>query len=142
MPATALALSLVIQKYQKLTSTSIQNGGCGASFWVVQGFIFDLFWVSGRFWLPSASWEVFWVALRWVLVASWGRLGAVLGPKMDPVTPKFPPKPNPIGVLGRLEGSLERPRSVLGASWCVLKQLPASHTKKDEKLIQFWCPGT
>ena len=44
---------------------------------------------------------------------SWSRLGAVLGPKMDPVTPKFPPKPNPIGVLGRLEGSLERPKSVL-----------------------------
>ena len=44
---------------------------------------------------------------------SWSRLGAVLGPKMDQVTPKLPPKPNPIGVLGRLEGYLERPKSVL-----------------------------
>ena len=25
---------------------------------------------------PSASWEVFWAALGWLLVASWGRLGA------------------------------------------------------------------
>ena len=77
-----------------------------------------------------------------LLGGSWSRLGAVLGPKMDQVTPKLPPKPNPIDVLGRLEGSLERPRSVLGASWCVLKQLPASHTKKDEKMVQFRCPGT
>ena len=77
-----------------------------------------------------------------LLGGSWSRLGVVLGPKMDPVTPKFPPKPNRIGVLGRLEGPLERPRSVLGASWCVLKQLPASHTKKYQKMIQFWCPRT
>ena len=69
-------------------------------------------------------------------------LGAVMEPKMDPVTPKFTPIPNPMGVLGRLEGSLERPRSVLGASCCVLKELPASHTKKDEKMMQFWCPET
>ena len=67
----------------------------------------------------------------------WSRLGAVLGPKMDPVIAKFRPKPHPLGVLGRLEGSLERPRSVLGESWCVSKQLPALHTKKDEKLRQF-----
>ena len=47
-----------------------------------------------------------------LLGGSWSRLGAVLGPKMDPVTSKLPPKLNPIGVLGRLEGSLERHRSV------------------------------
>ena len=52
-----------------------------------------------------------------LLGRSWSRLGAVLGLKMDQVTPKLPPKPNPIGVLGRLEGSLERPKGVLGASW-------------------------
>ena len=51
-----------------------------------------------------------------LLGESWSRLGAVLRPKMDPVTSKLPPKPNPIGVLGRLEASLERPGSVLGAS--------------------------
>ena len=66
---------------------------------------------------------------------SWSRLGAVLGPKMDQVSLKLRPKQNPIGVLGRLEGSLERPRSVLGASWCILMQFPASHPKKDGKLI-------
>ena len=48
-----------------------------------------------------------------LLGGSWSRLGAVLGPKMDQVTPKLPPKPNPIGVLGRLGGYLERPKSVL-----------------------------
>ena len=77
-----------------------------------------------------------------LLDRSWSRLGAVLGPTMDQVTPKLPPKPNPIGVLGRLEGSLERPRSVLEASWCVSKQLQASHTKKDKKLRLSWCSGT
>ena len=63
---------------------------------------------------------------------SWSRLGAVLGPKMDQVTPKLPPKPNPIGVSW---GVLKGPGSVPRASLCVLKQLPASHTKKDRKLI-------
>ena len=77
-----------------------------ASFWVVQGFIFDLFWVSGRG-LPA----------KCVLGAgSWSRLGAVLGPKIGgPSNPQVPPKPNPIAVLGRLEGSLERPGP--GAFW-------------------------
>ena len=70
-----------------------------------------------------------------LLGGSWSRLGAVLGPKMDPVTSKLPPKPNPIGVLVCLDASLERPRSVPGA-------LPALYTKKDEKLRQFWWPGT
>ena len=69
-------------------------------------------------------------------------LGRVLGPKMDQVTFKLPPKSNSITVLGRLEESLERPRSVLGEFWWVLKQLPASHTKVDDKLKQFWCLGT
>ena len=77
-----------------------------------------------------------------LLGRSWSRLGAVLGPKMDQVTAKLPPTPNPIGVLGRLEGSLERPRSVLGASTCVLKQLPASTPKKRKRSRQFWCPRT
>ena len=38
-----------------------------------------------------------------LLGGSWSRLGAVLGPKMDPVTSKLLPKLNPIGVLRRLE---------------------------------------
>ena len=67
---------------------------------------------------------------------------AVLGPKMDQGSPKLSPKTNTIGVLWRLEGPLERPRSVLGASRCVSKQLPALHTKKDKNLTQFWCPRT
>ena len=54
-----------------------------------------------------------WRCFERLLGGSWSRLGTVLGPKMDPVTRKFAPKPNPIGVLGRLEGSLERPKSVL-----------------------------
>ena len=70
-----------------------------ASFSIYFGFL-------GGFWLPSASWEVFWAAPGWVLVASWGRLGA----QDRPSNPKFSPKPNPLGVLGRLEGSF------LGAS--------------------------
>ena len=31
---------------------------------------------------------------------------------------------------------------VLEASWCVSKHVQALHTKKDEKLRLFWCPGT
>ena len=65
-----------------------------------------------------------------VLGGSWVGLGRVLGPKMDQVTPKVFPKQDPRGVLGRREGPLERPMSVLGASLCVLNQLPALHTKK------------
>ena len=75
--AIALDLSLVIQKYQKLTSTSIQNEGCGASFWVVQGFIFDLFWVSGRVLAAKC-------VLGGVLGGSWVGLGRVLGPSWGP----------------------------------------------------------
>ena len=72
-----------------------------------------------RFWRVRGSFSIYFGCLGgsgWLLGGSWSRLGAVLGPKMDPVTPKFPPKPNPIGVLGRPEGSSERPRNVLGAS--------------------------
>ena len=96
MPATALDLSLVIQKYQKLTAPfgfdfeglGLDFGSFPRGFWLdfgsfPKGFwldfavfqqglgldfgglrlIFDLFWVSGRLWLPDASWEVFWAAL-------------------------------------------------------------------------------
>ena len=77
VPATALDLSLVIEKYQKLTSTSIQNEvqkvfqnprqkgpkcthvGSKNEAWV----IFEVFEVLGGLGLPSASWEVFWAAL-------------------------------------------------------------------------------
>ena len=56
-------------------------GGFGASF-------SSYFGCLGGFWLPSASWEVFWAALGRVLVASWGRLGAQDGPSNLQVTPQ------------------------------------------------------
>ena len=114
-PKRRTAASIALQKYPNLTSASIPNEGCGASFWGRQGFIFELFWVSRRVLAAKC-------VLGGVFGGSWVGLGRVLGPSWGPgwtqlITPKFPPKPNPIGVLGRLEGSLERPRSVLGAFW-------------------------
>ena len=110
-PAIALDLSLVIEKYPNLTSASIPNEGCGASFRRVGASFSSYFVCLGGFWLPSLG-----RCFGRLLGGSWSRLGAVLGPKMDPVTSKLPFKPNPIGIVGRLEASLERPRSVLGAS--------------------------
>ena len=158
MPATALDLSLVIQKDEKLTSTSIQNEAqkvfqnprqngpkcthVGSKNEAPMGYPID-FWGSFSKFLRFLA--VLGCQVRLgrcfgpLLGRSWSRLGAVLGPKMDQLSAKLPPKPNPIGVLRRLEGSL---RSVPGASWCVSKQLPALHMKKDEKLRHFWCPGT
>ena len=84
VPATALDLSLVIQKDQKLTSTSIQNEAqkvfpnprqngpkcthLGSKNEAPRGtpsmgVIFKVVEVLGGLGLPSASWEVFWAAL-------------------------------------------------------------------------------
>ena len=87
-PAIALDLSLVNEKYPKLTSPSIQNEGLGHHFGGFGASFSSYFGCLGGFWLPSASWEVFWAALGRVLVASWGRLGAQDGPSNLQVTPQ------------------------------------------------------
>ena len=95
-----------------LATTWLHSTGPGAS-WGTLGWLLD--GILGV-WAGSGSQ----VRLGWcfgrLLGGSWSRLGTVWGPKMDPVTSKLPPKPNPIGVLGRLEASLERPRGVFAAS--------------------------
>ena len=122
-PAIALDLSFVIQKYQKLTAPfGFDFRGLGARFWKFSKRVLAVFST-----VLAAKCVLGGVFGR-LLGTFWSRLGAEDGPSNLQV------KPNPIGFPWRLEGSLERHRSVLGASWCVLRQLPASHTKKDENI--------